>query len=535
VRTIFTFRGNAFMLMSPDLFLDCILYIINDNSNEARRLVRELIGLYETDARNNARIDHDVTRFYTRILKAIMDTGVSKQNRDELRVILLKFQSEAMLSKRGEIYQLLHDTFMSTEELTAERLEQYAERIRNVLKMQLGDKAARTFYGTLARARDMVNPLDQAAELRKLPGIAKEVETVFSGGGPASSLQRSLVERIDLSDKISMQAGLTKNRARAISGVLKLGLQGLNRMLGKKGGLARGETLMVYALPHNYKSGLLMSVAGWVVLYNTPAISGEEAAKKPLVLLISVENEAYQNFVWMFRHFYQTINQMTADHLTDDEVSDWTYNTFSAKGYTLIIERHLPTDFGYQQFVERVEYYENSGYVVVAASVDYPNLMKMMEAARHDLAVRALISALCNYTKTKGITFIAAHPLGRKAKELAASGITNVVKRLDTSHLSDSFDVAKEVDVEVFVHIERNLDGTAYLTFQRGKHRYVDDTPLAHQYFAYRFHPTFGIRDDLLLAPEYVSDIYSDPLSLLGARGVLNQPTEAEQELVSVF
>jgi hypothetical protein len=70
---------------------------------------------------------------------------------------------------------------------------------------------------------------------------------------------------------------------------------------------------------------------------------------------------------------------------------------------------------------------------------------------------------------------------------------------------------------------------------QRGKHRYVDDTPAAHQYCAYRFHPVFGIRDDLLLAPEYVSDIFSDMRSSEGDRGTPSQPLETVMNEVSLF
>lgn len=528
------------MLMSPDLFLDCILYIINDKTEQSRNLVRELVNLYETDARNNATIDNDIVRFYIRIIKTIMDTGVSKQNPDELRMILLKFQSDAVLSKRTEIYKLLNDTFMSTELLTEEKRLQYFERIQNVLIMYRCNKMAGKFYGALAKAGDMINPFDQIKELRKLSGIAKEVETAFDDTKSSSSQGISLIDKIDLSDKESMKVGLDKYKERAVSGVVRLGLQGLNRILGKRGGLTRGESLVFYALPHHYKSGMLMSVAGWIALYNTPVLNREDAGKKALVLLISLENEAYQNFVWMFRHFYQTINQMSSDHMTDEQVTDWTYTAFSAKGYSLIIERHLPSKFNYPQFVETVERYENSGYVVVTACLDYPNLMAKdgitaEPAGRPDLAVRALFSALCNYTKTKGITFVGAHPLHRDAKKIAASGIVNVVKRLDTSHLADSFDVAREIDVEIFIHIERNLEGAVYLTMQRGKHRYVDDTPIAHQYTAYRFHPIYGISDDLLLQAEFVSDIYSDPRSSEGMHGIPDQPHETDIEEVLIF
>ena len=519
------------MLISPDLFLDCILYIINNNTRESCDLIKQLINVFEGDVKNNSTIDNNVTKFYIKVLKSIIETGITKQNKDELRSILLKFQSDAFLTKKKEIYQLLYDTFMSDEYMSPEKIEQYSRRIMNVLIWYKVNKTSRSIYGTLARAGDMINPHDQAEEMNRLRNISQEIDAAFSNNETSNTKSGSLIEHIDLSDKTSMQSALTKNKERAISGILRTGLQGLNRMLGKRKGFARGESVVFYALPHHYKSGMIMSIAAWTTLYNIPSLKSNKDGAKPIVLLLSLENEAYQNFVWMFRHFYETQNLISSEHLTDDQVTDWAYDIFNAKGYTLIIERHLPEKFNYPQYVSTINRYKNSGYEIILAAVDYINLMAKdglpdEAALRHDLSVRALFSAMCNYNKTHGITFISAHPLNRKAKELAASGITNIVKRLDTSHLADSFDVAREVDLEIFIHIERNLEGVAYLTMQRGKHRYVDDTPLSHQYCAYRFHPQFGIRDDILYEPEYVQDIFSDVRSSQGDRGEPKQPKE---------
>lgn len=528
------------MLMSPDLFLDCIMYLINENTETSRRLVQELIVIFESDTKNHVTVDNDVTKFYIRIIKSIIDTRVTRQNVDELNLILLKFQSDPFLSKRKEIYQPLHGLLTSGVVATQEMINQYQSRINTALTVNRCNKSLRHAYATLARIGDMTDPLNQAEEIQKLSSIGKELDLATTQTYVVRERSSSLVERVDLSDKDSMKAALVRNNERSVTGVLKLGLQGLNRMFGRRGGLVRGESAVFYALPHNYKSSLILSAAAWVALYNTPVLNKENGYTKHLILLISLENEAYQNFVWMYRHFYETQNMMSSEHLTDDQVADWCYSAFNERGYRLIIERHIPSKFTFRNFVEMVEGYKRSGYEVVLAAIDYLNLMSKDELGteaglRHDLSVRALFSASCNYTKTEGITFISAHPLHRKAKEIASNGMTNVVKRLDTSHLADSFDVAREVDLEIFIHIERNLDGTAYLTFQRGKHRYVDDTPLIHQYCAYRFHPKFGIRDDLLIGPEFVTDIYSDPRSSEGTRGNPNQAVETDVYETTVF
>ena len=54
-----------------------------------------------------------------------------------------------------------------------------------------------------------------------------------------------------------------------------------------------------------------------------------------------------------------------------------------------------------------------------------------------------------------------------------------------------------EVDIEIFIHIEK-LNGRAYQTMQRGKHRGVNDTPDKDKYLVLPF-PEDGrpILDDL--------------------------------------
>jgi len=454
-------------------------------------------------------------------------------------MILLTVQSDPVLSKQHEIYELLHATFLSLDQLPEEKYQHLTDDISNTLLWYQCNKILKSQYATLSRAAEMVNPEARGAELRKIRVAADAIETAFSKTTTTAQPQ-SLIESIDMSNKDSMKAALGKHKERSVTGVLKLGLQGLNRMLGERGGLALGESLVVYALPHHYKSGLLMSIASWVPLYNTPSLSGLEGALKPLVLLISVENEAHQNFVWMFRHHYESINYKSSKHLTDEDVTEWCYQMFSTKGYTLIIERHLPYKYDFQTHVATVERYKNSGYKVILVALDYANLMNKdvtgvkVDGGNH-LAVRALFSALCNYHKTQGIALATAHPLHRRAQELAGSGHTNVVKRFDTSHLADSFDVAREVDLEIFIHIERNLNGVPYLTFMRGKHRYVDTTPEAHKYFAQRFHKDYGIRDDVAGMAEYVTDIYDDPLTQDAERGSPTLPIESGLDTVDIF
>ena len=364
-------------------------------------------------------------------------------------------------------------------------------------------------YGAMNRCADMVDPVRQEEEFKSTLQQASELVDVLTNNDAVQN--KEPVEHVDFSNRESIKRAMAKHKERSVAGVLRLGLQGVNRMLGERCGLARGESGVVYALPHNYKSGFLNSCVSWIPLYNLPP--SDLNGKKPLVILFSLENEAFQNTVWIFRKIYETSNQKSAKGLTDDEIISYAFDMFNEKGWTFIIERYQPSEFGAKEYRERIEYYENSGYSVVFAAIDYLNLAKKGRGENSTsvgthLLVRELFSFWCNYNKAKGITGMTAHPLNRKAGEIAMSGNTNVVKRFSLEHIADSVDVSREVDLEIFMHKEVNGNGVPYLTFFRGKHRYVDNTPEKHKYVAYRF-SKFGIPDDILTEAQFVEDIYA--------------------------
>ena len=70
-------------------------------------------------------------------------------------------------------------------------------------------------------------------------------------------------------------------------------------------------------------------------------------------------------------------------------------------------------------------------------------------------------------------------------RELVGKGYYDGCKTIDN-----------EVDMEIFIHIEK-MNGRAYLTVQRGKHRINGITPLEHQYAILPFQQKGCILDDL--------------------------------------
>lgn len=496
------------MLISPELFLDCILLIVNDGRTETVELVKSLIALFESDVNTIHSVDQEVTKFYIRIIKAIMLNGTTKESPDELRLILLKFKSDKTLEKRTDIYQLLHDTFMSKDKLSETKTNRIIQHIKNTLIWHKSNKHSRTIFAALSRCADLVNPDEQTIELIGIQNHVKEFDQVFSSGLNGNTNKR--IDRIDFSNKESITQGIKKHKQRTVTGIIKVGLRGLAEMLGHHKGYARGESVVFNALSHNFKSGLLVSSAIWAVMYNIP--SGSKG--KPLIYFVSVENEAFQNMIWAFRQQYYQITGGAPDHMTDDEVCNWIYEFFNKNGITFIIDRYQPSEFGYEDLVQNIEEFEAAGYEVYMCVIDYMNNMKKgggRDLVGNHLQVKELYSNCCNYTKNKGITLVTAHQLNREAAKIVSIGTSNVVKRFNSDHLADSMDPQREVDVCIFIHLEKGHNGRKYLTMNLTKHRYVDDTPEIRKYCAYPFTP-LGIVDDIHTEPLYTRDIYADEI-----------------------
>ena len=499
------------MIITADLLLDAIFLLLNDNSTRNQQAVLELIKLYEDDSRLMESSDGELLRFYVRVLNKIIIDNLDKSDTNALRTFMLKFKSDPAFDRNREVMDLLQDAISSREVLDADQLKRLLDRVQTVLLWHHTNKIIRKNFGKLNRCTELVNPEAQNAELMSILNSSNELQDLYQKS-TQSVAHDNTVDVINFKDRGSIQRGMAKHKARNTTGRIRTGLQGLNRMLGKTGGVVAGESIIFNALPHMYKSGILVSMALWAVVHNVPVAPD---GLKPMVYLASLENEAYQNMFWAFRQRYHVETGRSPDGLTDAQVEEWLFEYFSKHGCVLIIERHLPHTFGFTEYVARMSYWRSQGLFSVMSIIDYPNLMNKnsndpsASKGGRDLVVRELFSKLCNFNKSVGTTFVGAHPLNRDAMKTIANQ-TNVVKRLGPEHLADSIDVEREVDVSIYMHLETNTTGQRFLTMRINKHRYVDDTPESHKYCAYQFaKPGVGILDDIEGAPMFVTDIYA--------------------------
>lgn len=499
------------MSIAPDIFLDAIQLLLHVPTPIHRIHAETLIKYYSESEPSvlqiNGHVDKDLCNLYIGILREIIHTGLTIKEKSPLRTILLKAKSSPALEKRRDLYDLLQELFSSEEAASLQQMEMCLNRVENAIRIEYMDKQSRSIFGALNRAREQSDPVEQKKALDLVDELSGKIPEHSSKLKSTSAKPKGMVESISMSNKEQVSSGLSKQVARSVTGVIKLGLQGLNQMLGRPGGAMRGESIVFAALSHHYKSGMLNSILSWAALYNVYACGD----KIPLILGISLENEAHENMVWTFRQQYRLRTGLNPDGLSEAEIVDWICDLYSKSGVELVIERHLPQEFGYDELVSRVEFFKAAGFEVIACSLDYLNCMKKGSGNKNHgnhLDVKELASKTCNYFKSEGITLFTGHQLTREAKKLVSMGVTNVVKKFGADHISDAFDLFREVDTVIYLHIENNAEGIPFLTMKIDKHRYVEDTKEAHKYCAYPF-TEFGILDDINGAPGFTRDIYA--------------------------
>ena len=494
--------------ITSEVFINAIGLLIKNHDSKSQDLVDELLEFYYEDTKTNKNTDDVLNNKFIQLLETLKRLPNDENGKVEKGSLLVKFLTDPQLKQDTILYSAIRDTFEAAEKNGNESfVEDTQRKLTQTILWNKFNKYVKHMWNKLSACNTTTDLDKQELYLNDAINFARKVIDCTSG---SERLKKGAVERVDFSDKDSIKQSLSLYKEREVTNVMRTGLQGLNRMLGKRKGFALGESVCIYALLHNFKSGLLMTIARGLVCYNIPAST---FTKPPVVLFISLENEANRNVMWLYRTAYENLTMASSEGTSDTEIVEFIHDYYNKTGYKLFIERWPGNKFGYDEYVELIESYEAQGYIVVATVVDYANKMKKIsrfktETKREDLQITELFENICTYTKTKGIIFITAHQLNREAMKQLLTGKNNAVKSFSAAFAGGSIGASQEIDLELFVHLEMNQYGQKYLTIQRGKHRYVDDTPESHKYCAYQF-TDYGIGDDITGEPQYVSDIYA--------------------------
>ena len=487
--------------------LDAFFLLVSDKTKKYYALVKDLVRICEAANKNEIEEGHSLEKFFISTLKSLLSDTVNKEDPNYVGKILL--QLKMSLTNTGEI-ELADDIINMTISKTKEETESpkeaqvYASRIESFVKRNKIDTVLRQTWGILSTSEGLTDE-DEVAGVReaekKLNSLCENLKSQnYVDGGVVP------VGLIKFEDKASIDHALEKRSKRDIHGIIKSGLQGMNRALGDNKGLVPGESVCFCALSHHGKSLSILSWAIWAI-ENTPKV--DRNGKTPLVLLTSLENEEYRIMLDIFKRKYRQLEGRSGDHLSNEEIARWLKNYFDRFETKLVIER-FTENYGIDEHREKIDWYRNQGYDIVMSCIDYLSNMSISTDKRY-LGIKELAHQLVNDARRYGYCLVTGHQLNREAARLAEFKLYPV-KDYTMNHLADSADIMREFDV-VFFQQKKKVESTgkSYMTYQLAKHRHVENTDEDHKFFCYEFLPHgVGIQDDLHTAPRFVKDPCND-------------------------
>ncbi|MBE0438281.1 MAG: hypothetical protein IBX57_00745 [Gammaproteobacteria bacterium] len=312
----------------------------------------------------------------------------------------------------------------------------------------------------------------------------------------------SVVDSVNFKESDKMTDLLKKSKEEmSIEGALTTGWKALNRMLGEANGFRRGEEVVVPALQHNFKTGFTLNLFKHFALYNKPYMF--DSTKKPLLLHISLENEVKSNLMWLYANLKENETNEPCDLTTVDvdEASKYVIEKMRVNGYEIEMIRLDPGLCNIYDLLDILMKYEADGYEIHALVIDYLSMVDKKGLDRSGptgTEIRELFRRTRNYCATRGITFVTPHQLSTEAKGLVRQGVENFVQEIaNKGYYEGSRQIDQEVDLEIYIHIEKIKGRGSYLTVQRGKHRKPTITKNEDLYFVMPFNDVGGIRDDI--------------------------------------
>jgi hypothetical protein len=323
----------------------------------------------------------------------------------------------------------------------------------------------------------------------------------------------ALVAEVDIGDLNSTQEVFkVVNENSSGKSVIRSGIQGINKMT--QGGFRRGESWVVGALQHNFKTGFTLGLFKQFAMYNKPIMI--DPKKKPLLVRISFEDEIDKNLQWLYQSIQEneTGEKCIAGQASIEEMARYIKERLEINGYHIKIRRVDPTQWTYMHLCNYITELESEGYEIHVLMVDYLAMLPTTGCTIGPMGsdVRDMFRRVRNFCSVRKITFITPHQLSTEAKQLIREQRSDFVKEIANKGYYDKCKtIDQEVDGELYIHIEKK-NGKSYLTVQRGKHRIPTLIEDEDKYIVLPFHDVGAIRDDINGPPTHCKKVGGGPV-----------------------
>lgn len=348
---------------------------------------------------------------------------------------------------------------------------------------------------------------DSEKEMTILSELRQAIQQVETGAGQGNAH----LGTIDFTNREQVrQAFSASQQLYSNEGILTFGLQGWNNLFGDHQGVRRGETVLLSALSHHYKSGQLRACFAQMLTFNKPTFlhldeEGKPLKKKACGIHITVENPYLGELLEFTRYFKEQETDERYDNKNlsaeqQDEAVDYIMDKMTQNEIHGFIEQHNPTEFGYAELFALVEKYEDQGFEVQFITMDYVGRMstKGCDQGANGQARKNLYERVQAFMLKKKIAFITAHQMSSEAKQLLRDGERLLVQAVcGLGYYMECRTLENEVDMEIYQALV-TIGGKVFITWQRGKHRKPGaPTPEAMRFCVYPMTPVADVKWDL--------------------------------------
>lgn len=498
-------------IKSADLYLNTLCLAAYAPGPSTVKIATAVVNMFDDLSKDERSVMNPLNVLYVKILRKIASGELDLSNRAEASSILLQYENDPAFETNKVTFTELQSLLIPDTLPSPQRIRSLFNRVKNYIAFFKTNSRIRKMLITAQRVGSEDDLEKQTALFKDILASAESLRNEIEDDSLIEDGSIEQVDEIDMNDPKSIIKALAAQHKKRNGATIHFGLQGLNRMMGPSKSVSYGESMAIAARSHNYKSGMLMDIARWICMYNTPP---DTNGKTPVVLFISLENEIAENMMSIYSKIYINLyHKLPPPGVKDSEIVEFVQKILNKNGFRMLMFRKMGESFGYREFVELVEKIESNNCKVVVSILDYVTLCKRCPEDKiynDPKQIQMMVARFKDFCSHRDMFFVTGLQLETEASKLASSGQTCIVKKYNEAHLSDSKSIKKELDLLIFLEIETNHKGVPYLTCAWNKHRYVHDTPPEDKYWAYKYVGDLGILDDINGNDQSVKDIYAE-------------------------
>lgn len=374
-----------------------------------------------------------------------------------------------------------------------------------------------------------LQPIGSDKEDALLEELEQKIHLTRKGG--AQSL--AYIGGIDFTSRNNILQTLKKAGAEYnLNGILTFGMQGWNNLFGDHQGIRRGETCLLSAMGHSYKSGQLLNCFAQVIEFNKPTYIMENSLKlspehrKACAIHITIENNYLGDTQQLLKYYkeQETGEAFNIVNMTDgqmEEYSDYLADKLAGEGKIHgFIEQFDASTFTYDELFDCIAKYQAQGYEVHFVSLDYAGRMSTkgcVATSGSGSDKRDLMKRLQAHALKHKYALMTAWQMSSDAQTKLREGEQFLVKAVkELGFYLDCRTVHNEVDMEIYQAFVI-VGNKKYITWQRGKHRKPGNQPEEKMKFCvYETSPIGFVKWDVGGVPGYTSRLSGDVKNIGG-------------------